>query len=102
MADRTESLGSDSFVQTGFVWLLQDGTVFVRMRRINSDGLSRRLEQTNKKTLWVGAEHGAGRILQITVEKDYLLLWLSDYEMCTQLLEWKLREQDIILKAVTA
>lgn len=59
---RTESADSDSFVQTGFVQLLQENAVSVRMPRTNAEGLSRGLGRCKERDLLLARAEGVRRL----------------------------------------
>lgn len=54
---RVESSGSDPFVQSGALHLLQEAAVFVRMRTADSKRLSRATDIIKKKLAF---DHGKG------------------------------------------
>lgn len=101
IAGRTESPICNTLIQAGFEQLSQESTVSVRMRIIESALLYTTLSHSNERSsLSVSAEDGAKRVLEVTTEKDTVLLRLGNYKGSEKNLEQKPSNQDFILKAM--
>lgn len=95
---RTESSGSDRVLQCS-----EEATVTMRMRSTDSERLSRRLEdEFGNNAPSLSTEEAADRVVELTAEKDELVVRVNDYKVARENLERKLSEQDVILKAMTA
>lgn len=61
-----------------FVQLLHKATDSVRMHSTYFEGMSRRLADNNERNqLFVGAEEGAEKVVEVTAKRDNLLLGLN-------------------------
>lgn len=79
VASTTESLGSDAFVKTGFVHILQDAALSMRMRSTDVEDLPKTLGHNKERNAFsVGAKEGAKRALEVTSERYNILLRLND------------------------
>lgn len=76
VAGRTELSGLNPSVQAGFMQLLQEFVVPLRMHRTGSAWLSRTLSHNSKRNLlFVGRKEGTEQVLDVVVKRNKLLLW---------------------------
>lgn len=100
---RMESSRSNKCFQSGFVHLLQNAAASVRLRRLDPDGLSRRLAHLNERdSLSVNAEEGVERVLEVTSENVDLFLWLNMYKAFKEKKYHKLPEPEVTLMNMAA
>lgn len=75
----------------------------MRMRSTDFEGMSTRLGSNNERSsISVIMKEVVERVMEVTVERDDLLLRLNQYKESKDYLERILSEQSIILKAVQA
>lgn len=74
-----ESVRTESFVQPGFVKLVQGAPFYVRMPSTDSEQLSRRLgDEIERSFISPRVEIAAERVMDRTVESDDILVRLND------------------------
>lgn len=73
------------------------------MCRTDREGMSRKLRHSSKRKLPSrSADDGVESVVEVTVQRDDLLLQLKNYKVSTKHLVRKLSEEDVILKVMTS
>lgn len=99
---RMELSGSTPYIQAEFVRHLQSGAVSVQRRSTDTERLSKAVKQNGKKLALVSVQRGAERFLEITADRDELLLRLNEYKVFKESWERKLWNVDVIWKVLIA
>lgn len=87
-------MGYNLLVQIIFVQLSQETSVSVWMFSTDYEGLSRYVGHNNERnTIMVIAKEGRPRFLEVTADRDDLLLWSIDYQVSKKHFERRLSER---------
>lgn len=101
MTCRTESSGSCLYVQTEFVQAFEGSYCFCADSSKDAERVWRKIGLNNDRNLLFISMDGTERIMKYRAVRDYRFLRLKDYNVVKQILDRKLSEQAVILKAMT-